>query len=219
MKNTEHAYVVVAAGVNEKSRWNVFVTAVSRMEHDEFATPVGLVVADVAFPGGELRPLAEWILDFGLVAYAIMLPAMLYRLIFSQEVPELAKPTIAILAAPASLSLAGYLTVVEDPSMLLVGLLSGIAVLMTLLIYVAFCHLLRLPFNPGYAAFTFPMAIGATALFKLAGQLHQWGLAASEVVWVERLAEFELIVATLVIGYVSLRYLLHYAPSRSGSAA
>ena len=184
-----------------------------------FVPPVGLIVADVAFPGGALRPLAEAILGFGLIVYALMLPAMMYRLIFSKDVPELAKPTIAILAAPASLSLAGYLTVAEQPSMLLVGLLAGIAVLMTLLIYVAFCHLLRLPFNPGYAAFTFPMVIGATALFKLAQQLQVWGMGAEEIQWVQGLAQLELAVATLVVGYVSVRYLMHYAPKKHSVSA
>jgi tellurite resistance protein TehA-like permease len=35
--------------------------------------------------------------------------------------------------------------------------LLGIAVLMTGIIYLAFIKLLRLPFSPGYAAFTFPL--------------------------------------------------------------
>ena len=48
------------------------------------------------------------------------------RLIFGQTVPTAAQPTIAILAAPASLSLAGYLTVNQQPTILLVGLL-GVA--------------------------------------------------------------------------------------------
>ena len=187
--------------------------ALHHMVPSWFVPPVGLIVADVAFPGGAMRPLAEAIFYFGLLAYAVMLPAMLYRLIFCQDVPDLAKPTIAILAAPASLSLAGYLTAAEEPSMLLVGLLAGIAVLMTLLIYVAFLHLLRLPFNPGYAAFTFPMVIGATALFKLAHQLQLWGLAPGEIAWISQLAQLELVIATLVVGYVSLRYLHHYRPS------
>ena len=187
--------------------------ALHHMVPSWFVPPVGLIVADVAFPGGAMRPLAEALLYFGLLVYAVMLPAMLYRLIFCADVPELAKPTVAILAAPASLSLAGYLTIAEEPSMLLVGLLAGIAVLMTLLIYVAFLHLLRLPFNPGYAAFTFPMVIGATALFKLAHQLQIWGLAPDEIAWVGQLAQLELVIATLVVGYVSLRYLHHYRPS------
>ncbi len=76
-----------------------------------FVPPVGIIVADVAFPGGQFAPLANGLLWFGIICYGLMLPLMLYRLIFSHEVPDAAKPTIAILAAPASLSLAGYLSV------------------------------------------------------------------------------------------------------------
>ncbi|MGL5974045.1 MAG: TDT family transporter, partial [Aeromonas sobria] len=133
-----------------------------------FVPPVGIIVADVAFPGGQFAALANGLLWFGIICYGLMLPLMLYRLIFSHEVPDAAKPTIAILAAPASLSLAGYLTVSHEPSLLLVAVLLGIALLMTGIIYLAFIKLLRLPFSPGYAAFTFPLVIGATALFKVA---------------------------------------------------
>lgn len=175
-----------------------------------FVPPVGIVVADVAFPGGALQPLAHGLLYFGLMCYAIMLPIMIYRLVFERDIPDQAKPTIAIMAAPASLCLAGYLTVVSTPSPLLVALLASIAVLMTVMIYVAFFALLRLPFNPGYAAFTFPMVIGATAQYKLAAKLTQWGMAADSVQLVRYLAQAELWIATLVVGYVALRYLLHY---------
>ena len=184
-----------------------------------FVPPVGVVVADVTFPGGELRPLAEALLQLGLGAYAFLLPVMLYRLIFERDIPAPAKPTLAIMAAPASLCLAGYLTVATTPHPLLVALLAGIAVLMTLLIYVAFLHLLRLPFNPSYAAFTFPMVIGATALYKLAAQLTIWGMAEQYVSQIRTLAWLELLVATVVVGYVALRYLHHYQPRRQPQTA
>ena len=67
-----------------------------------FVPPVGIIVADVSFPGvPELLPLAQVLLVVGLVSYAIMLPTMLYRLIFLPQVANAAKPTIAIMAAPA----------------------------------------------------------------------------------------------------------------------
>ena len=133
-----------------------------------FVPPIGIVVADVTFPEvAVLLPFAKILFWMGAAAYAVLLPLMIYRLFFLPEVPNGAKPTIAILAAPASLLLAGYLTVEKDPSLLLVALLFGIAILMTVVIYFAFWRLLRLQFSPGYAAFTFPMAIGATALYKL----------------------------------------------------
>lgn len=177
-----------------------------------FVPPVGIIVADVAYPGGPFAGLANGLLWFGMICYGLMLPLMLYRLIFSHEVPDAAKPTIAILAAPASLSLAGYLTVSQDPSLLLVATLLGIALLMTGIIYLAFVKLLRLPFSPGFAAFTFPLVIGATALFKVAHLLAQWPEAAHYAAQITRLAYVELGVATLIVGYVALRYLMFFLP-------
>ncbi|MGQ7244372.1 TDT family transporter [Salinicola sp. V024] len=176
-----------------------------------FVPPVGIIVADVAFPGvAALHPLAIGLLYLGMGLYAILLPVMIYRLIFAPEIPDPAKPTIAIMAAPASLSLAGYLTVVTEPSPLLIALLGGIAVLMTLIIYLAFFKLLRLPYSPGYAAFTFPMVIGATALSKTAGWMQAHGFDAHDIAIVHGLAILEVIVATAIVGYVALRYLGFY---------
>ncbi|MCL6264540.1 TDT family transporter [Craterilacuibacter sp. RT1T] len=179
-----------------------------------FVPPVGIIVAAVSFPGGSLLWLAQALIAFGLACYLVMLPVMIYRLVFASEVPDQAKPTLAILAAPASLGLAGYLTVVQQPSFLLVGLLAGIAVLMTSVIYLFFLRLMRLPFSPAYAAFTFPMVIGATALYKLSAQLGVWGLANKYVAQVHALADFELWVAALVVGYVSWKFLRHYLLAR-----
>lgn len=184
-----------------------------------FVPPVGIIVAAVANPGGALTPIAQGLFWFGLISYGLMLPVMLYRLIFAEEVPDAAKPTIAILAAPASLSLAGYLTVVAAPSPLLVDLLLGVAVLMTMVIYLAFIKLLRLPFSPGYAAFTFPMVIGATALYKVADMFTQWGVTGHAAGQLQLLAELELLVATLLVGYVALRYLLFFNPLRRAKLA
>jgi exfoliative toxin A/B len=115
-----------------------------------FVPPVGLIVSAVGFPGGaSLLLLAHVLLYFGMIAYAFLLPTMLYRVLFSHQIPDAAKPTIAIFAAPASLSLAGYLTIVAMPSPNIVMLLTGIAELMTYIIYEAILHLLRLTFRPG----------------------------------------------------------------------
>lgn len=180
-----------------------------------FVPPVGIIVADVAFSGTPaLQPVADATLLFGMAAYAVMLPIMIYRLMFTHEIPDTAKPTIAILAAPASLSLAGYLTVTHTPSPVVIGVLFGIAILMTAIIYLAFFKLLRLPFSPGYAAFTFPMVIGATALFKTVAWMQGLGVAQHYVAQVQWLAAVELLVATVVVVYVAIRYLSYYQPHR-----
>lgn len=183
-----------------------------------FVPPVGLIVADVTFPGEVwLMPLAHVILYFGMVAYAVILPVMIFRLIFAERVPESAKPTIAILAAPASLSLAGYLTVVGHPQPDIVALLAGIAVLMTAVIYVAFFHLLTLPFSPGYAAFTFPLVIGVTALAKLAEWMKTVGMSEENIAPVRLLSDIELSIATVMVLYVALRYVWYYMPRLEGT--
>ncbi|MCK8043972.1 TDT family transporter [Shewanella sp. 1CM18E] len=181
-----------------------------------FVPPIGIIVAAVSFPHGsemQYQWLADAILMFGMLSYLVMLPIMLYRLIFCEPIADAAKPTIAIMAAPASLSLAGYLTMTTQPSLIIVGVLLTLALLMTSVIYLAFFHLLKLPFSPGYAAFTFPMVIGATALFKTVN----WIVATFGVSNVSAdlliTAKVELVVATLVVGYVATKYLQHYKAS------
>ncbi len=172
-----------------------------------YIPPVGIIVADLTIPGSAWAGVAVGLFWFGLISYAIMLPVMIYRLIFEPEMPDAAKPTLAILAAPASLCLAGYLAISPSPSMLLVMILMGIAILMTAVTYLGFIKLLRLPFSPGYASFTFPMVIGATALFKSVPFLTQWGagdITVGAILWLARL---ELVVATLIVGYVCWRYM------------
>jgi exfoliative toxin A/B len=188
----------------------------SHMLPSWFVPPIGMVVAAVSFPHGELLQtqnhwIANAILNFGMLSYLIMLPIMLYRLIFCEPIPDAAKPTIAIMAAPASLSLAGYLTISEHPSMIIVGVLLTLALLMTSIIYLAFFKLLKLPFSPGYAAFTFPLVIGATALFKTVSWIISTYGENSVSINLLLTAKFELIVATIIVTYVSIRYLSHYS--------
>ena len=176
-----------------------------------FVPFVGIALAALTVPGPEYTEFAYTLLIFGMINYSILLPIMLYRLIFSTKVVDAAKPTIAIMAAPASLTLAGYLTLESEPSLLLGAVLLGVALLMTGLIYIAFFRLLRLPFTPAFAAYTFPMAVSATALYKVAGFLGQYPETADCARQLSYMAIVEMSVATLVVGYVCLRYVVHYA--------
>ncbi|WP_084516251.1 TDT family transporter [Desulfovibrio cuneatus] len=176
-----------------------------------FVPFVGIILAAVTFPAPHYAPLAKALLYFGMLAYALLLPVMVYRLMFMREVADAAKPTLAIMAAPASLSLTGYLMIEPEPSLLLCAVLLGLALLMTCAIYLAFFKLLRLPFSPGFAAFTFPMAVGASALYRVALHLEAYPMAARYVAQLRTLAVAETVVATLIVGYVCLRYALYYA--------
>lgn len=180
-----------------------------------FVPPVGIIVAAVTTPdNANLLVLAQCALYFGLMCYAVMLPMMLYRLLFCEQLADAAKPSIAILAAPASLSLAGYLSVVNTPSHLVVSLLFVIALSMTAIVYLSFFHLLKLPFSPSYAAFTFPLVIGASALFKLSVWIKEIEQFAQYSDQIERLASVELFIATIIVCYVACRYYYFYQPHR-----
>lgn len=180
-----------------------------------FVPPIGIVVAVLTVPNEAARGLAEGLLTFGIASYAVLLPMMLYRLIFVENIADAAKPTIAIMAAPPSLCLAGYLSFVEQPQLLLTLVLLGLAMLMTVLIYIAFWRLLRLPFSPGYAAFTFPMVISATAMFK-ASTFAATVLPAELAAQLHSFAMVELAVATLVVSYVAYRYVNHFGAKGFG---
>ena len=174
-----------------------------------FVPPVGIIVAAVTSHDMGHEGLVHGLFVFGLGCYFLKLPVMLYRLVFRDTIPNAALPTFAIMAAPASLSLAGYLTITSEPDLLLLVILAPLAVFMTCLVYMAFIRLLRLPFSPGYAAFTFPMVIGATALIKLTDWLvlHNLDWFASLMA---NLATIELIIATVIVLYVAVRYTVHY---------
>lgn len=175
-----------------------------------FVPLVGISVAAITVPSPKYNTIAYYLMMFGMINYAVMLPIMSYRLIFSNEIADPVKPTIAILAAPASLSLVSYLSLEPDPSLLLCSLLFGIAVLMTSIVYLAFFKLLRLPFSPAFAAYTFPMAVGATALYKVSEWLANYSFALEYSFQIRMMAVLEMIVATIVVGYVCFRYLLYY---------
>lgn len=171
-----------------------------------FVPPVGIITAALSSPGGDFALIAKALLTFGLGCFVILLPLMVYRLIFHPEIPDAAKPTIAILAAPASLSLAGYLSVSPEPSPLCVMALLGIALLLTGVIYVAMARLLRLPFTPAYAAFTFPLVISATALHKTTALFDSMPHLAEYAAILRQAALFELGVAVLMVTYVAALY-------------
>ncbi|WP_110456918.1 TDT family transporter [Shewanella algidipiscicola] len=176
-----------------------------------FVPPIGIIVAAVSYSGTDYQWLAQALLRFGIGCYLVLLPVMLYRLIFCGEIDDAAKPTIAIMAAPASLSLAGYLNITEHPSIMLVALLLGIALLMTILVYMALVKLFTLPFSPGYAAFTFPLVIGATALFKVYDWInHEFG-PTDLAMGIKTTAIVELIIASVVVSYVIYRYVRFYS--------
>lgn len=181
-----------------------------------FVPPIGIVTAVLTCPTTIPYWLAAALFWFGLFAYALMLPVMLYRLVKLGTLPLAAKPSLAVLAAPASLCLAAYISFVATPAKWLVLLLLPVALLMTTIIYLVLPSLLRLNFTPAFAAYTFPLVIGTTALFKVADLFTTWQWSGLSQL-VLNLAYLELTVATLVCSYVAWRFALYFWQQRQSA--
>ncbi len=171
-----------------------------------FIPPVGIIVAAVTYTE-EFRLLAQILLYFGMGCYFIMLPIMLYRLIFDDLIDSNIRPTLGVLAAPASLSLVGYLTLNQAPSFAITIALLSMALLMTLLICFSLAHFYNQPFSASFSSLTFPLVISATAVIKAC-------LFLSTTHYIDELfisllyslGIIELFIATLVVSYVLYKY-------------
>lgn len=176
-----------------------------KMEHivpSWFVPPIGIVVACVNASNMGFPTLATTIWWIATPAYFVMLAFMIYRLAFYTYTQV---ETFGIMAAPASLCFAGYLTIEPNPNTFICHILLTLAILMTAVLYIAFFHLLNKKFNPGFAAFTFPLAIGTVALQKYSLLLeHQGEMMASKVIlWISYL---EIGIATAVITFVVYKF-------------
>ncbi|MCG9749424.1 TDT family transporter [Vibrio brasiliensis] len=174
-----------------------------------FLYPVGLISSSLAGTKFGHDVFSESLVMVCIGIYFFMLPLVLYRLVFEGILPKRAKPTLAIMAAPINLTLASYLVNFPSPDPILTGALAGIAITMTLLIYLCYIRLMRLKFQPSIAAVTFPSVISAIAMHRLttffAENHPNW-------YWLHQFGLFELSVATGLVVWVTVGYFKMYWP-------
>ena len=171
-----------------------------------FIAYVGIVVAAVTSPTFGMETLGSAIFWFGFAAYLVMLVLVTVRY-RKLAVADSAKPLFCIYTAPMSLSLAGYLSAVEPKSAIFAIALELAAQLLLLVVLFQLPKLLRLPFYPSSAAFTFPFVITAFALKKLLAWLPAAGV--TPPVFLETVLTAETILAVAMVGYALIRYLMY----------
>lgn len=103
-----------------------------------------------------------------------------------------------------SLSLAGYFAVVPDKNFLLITVMQIAAQGLFFFILSLMPRLLRLPFYPSYAAFTFPFVITASTLRLSLDYYARLGVVLHE--FFQYLYYFECIVASFFVFYVTLHF-------------
>lgn len=170
-----------------------------------FITYVGIVVASVTSASFGMEALGRGIFWFGLGAYMIMFALISYRY-YRHEVHESLKPLFCIYTAPMSLSITGYMAVIEEKSLVAMIVMEILAQLLYLAVLTQLPKLMRLRFYPSYAAFTFPFVITATALKQVLAHVGSFYAVPQ---WLELLVSVETVIAAVMVGYTVIRYLLY----------
>lgn len=177
---------------------------------------VGVVTASVTAPVFNqllIGQIAFWI---GFIPYIILIPIVLKRVWIIKEMPEPSLPTLAILAAPGSLLLSGYINSFSNKNSVILYLLFVLSIVFYIVVLGYLPKLLRLPFYPSFAAFTFPMAISATSIKLMNGYLVKSG---SPVSWIAYASKLEEIIATIMVLYVLILFLIYLGKSEVASKA
>lgn len=170
-----------------------------------FIAYVGIVVGAVTSPVFNCIQLGIYIFYFGFAAYMLLLLLVTYRYIKMTPQEAAVKPLICIYTAPMSLSLAGYFAVIPEKSFLMITIMQICAQLLFFFILSLMPKLLRLPFYPSYAAFTFPFVITAIALKQSLAYYASMGVLLHDFFYC--LYVFEAICATCIVVYVTIHYL------------
>lgn len=165
-----------------------------------FVPPVGIVVASVTGSNMGFPLVSQIIVYVGLILYLILFPFIFYRMLFSDSLSDDRFPAFAVMGAPANLCLCGYLTAFDSYNTILLTILVGLGLFTTFKVYLSLFRAFRIKFIPLFAAYTFPLAIGAQALLKYAKYMNSIN---SEYFYIwNAIAIFELIVASMMIFWV-----------------
>lgn len=170
-----------------------------------FVTYNGIMVSTVV--GGVMNEptICKIVVYYGLIVLAIIMPFMIYRLV-KHELKDAMFHTQAILLAPSSLCLVGYLNFFKEPNKVLVYALYALILGTIVFILAKIPKFFSFTFTPGFAGLTFPMAIGIVASTKMAGFLTAQGMESLANV-VKQISGIQIYVTTVIIGYVVFKLL------------
>lgn len=168
-----------------------------------FVTYNGIMVSAVV--GGNMNEpqLLKWIMYYGICIFTILIPFMIYRLIFVPLKDEFYH-TQAILLAPSSLCVVTYLGVSERVNVFLLGYLYIAALAAFVFVIYKLPKFFSFDFKPAFAGMTFPMAIGIVASTKVAAFLIENECRIGFII--RELAGIQTYITTGIIFFVLLRF-------------
>lgn len=143
---------------------------------------------------------------YGIIVYFTILAFLLPRLIKHEIKPNFMH-TLAIVLAPCALSFVSYLNVSANPNPALVYVLYACVLVSLTFIIIMLPKFFSVPFAPGFAGMTFPMAIGTVASTKMAAYLAgvgNEGLSSA----VTQLSGIQIYLTSMLVGYVLLNFIM-----------
>lgn len=170
-----------------------------------FVTYVGIIVASITSATFGLESIGRIIFIFGFTAYIVIFILVTYRYL-KHEVHESYKPLFCIYTAPMSLSIAGYMTVFEQKSLMFVLVAGLLAQILYLIVLTQLPKLLKIKFYPSFAAFTFPFVITVTALKQVAFHIGNYYTIPK---WMIYFLIVETIIAVLMVTFTVVHYLIY----------
>ena len=167
--DTCHIICFIINNLIKKRSWDTFVPS-------WFVTSNGIMVAAVIGAPMEQPLICTIITYWGIIAFTCLIPFMVYRLA-TKPIKAGMYHTQAIVLAPCSLSIVCYLTHIANPIPFVVYYLYIAVICSLIFICIKLPSFFEVPFYPGFAGLTFPMAIGIVATTKFIGYLGEGTLA------------------------------------------
>lgn len=194
-----HILVFTYRNVIKKRDINTFVPS-------WFVTYNGIMVSCVVGGAMNAAGILKYVVYYGIGIYFILIPFMIWRLI-TVEVKPAVYHTMAVVLAPCSLCVVSYLNVISNPNQMVVFLLYACVLASLIFILIKLPKFFAVPFTPGFAGMTFPMAIGIVATNKMTGFLNGNGMESIAAVTAQ-IGGIQVYLTTMIIGFVLLNFLM-----------
>jgi exfoliative toxin A/B len=181
----------------------IFNFKLSELLPSYFVVYVGIVVGSVTSKVFGFEQVGRLLFYFGFACYWMLLPIILYKVFILKNISKSSQPTLAILTAPPSLCLAGYIQSFSEHNAIIINLLFLVSQTMFLIVMFHLPKLLKLKFYPSDSAFTFPLVITAVSI----SMVNNWLIKSfNSIKFLNIIVITERIIAISIVLFILYRY-------------